>query len=518
MNDEEREVVAVLDEASGISKDYIELLKLNDYDVCVLESRDALTEVMPAVLLVFPSEGSDVRAMFKLLKGETWSEQFPLLVLGEATIIEKWLGAFSGAIDGIILPAGRDMLLNRLKILVELSRQEREIRDLHIQLQEAQRMECIGSIAAGVVHEFNNLMFALLGYAEIAKNAPDDLNALRECVDVALQVGKRASSVASSLKAMSQQVRASDSVSDLNDVIKDSLKLLKRYLEEHKVEVQMSLGKLPVSIFSHGQMQQVFINLIINAVQAMTDMRGGRKLVIKTWCDGKSRIAASVQDNGQGMSEECLEQIFTPFFTTKTSGHTEGAGGSGLGLAIVKEVVKSYGGVVHVDSKEGAGSKFTVYLKIAEDCCPAPENDLPIDGMHGAMAPCKVLVVDDEQSNLKMIVRILLKSGFDVYSATSVHDAMAHFWSGDLDLIILDLVMPKVDGAQCISVLREDGIDTPVLICTGVVESPLIQQALDAGAQEVLLKPFSASELLDAIRRCLAKTADDDGEDTNAPA
>lgn len=480
-----------------------DVLKLNGYQVETVSCSSPAGGHGLDMLIMMIDRQDNMQEALRLIWSGDHSARLPVLLLGDSAVVNGWIGSIAGTVDVLHTSWSREELLLRVRHLLDLKDRDDAIASLNMRLQEAQRMECIGSIAAGVVHEFNNLMFALLGYAEMAKAAPDDIETLRECADVALQVARRASSVASSLKAMSQQARATDSIGDLNDVLKDALRLLKRYLEEHKVEVVYAPGKLPASAFAHGQIQQVMINLIINAVQAMEGTGRSGKLIVKTWWDGKSRIAASVKDNGKGMSEDCMMNIFTPFFTTKTDRGAGTTGGSGLGLAIVKEVVKNHGGVVHVDSREGEGSVFTVYLPVLDEQSGA-ESPAADEEVTGTLHPCRVLVVDDEESNLRMTARILLKGGYEVLSAGSVREAMAHFWSGSLDLIVLDLVMPQVDGAQCVSVLRDDGIETPILICTGVVDSPLIKKALEAGAQEVILKPFTASELLKAVHRCVS--------------
>jgi two-component system cell cycle sensor histidine kinase/response regulator CckA len=502
----EKTRIALLGNADADLGKYLQILKVNGFSADVLTDRDGIADYEPDVLIFFEVKSDQAAEMARFLSGDVRFEYLPVLVVGEQSDVDEWLRSIQGRADGLLRESGRDAFLARLNLLVELAEKDKTISDMGMQLQEAQRMECIGSIAAGVVHEFNNLMFVLLGYAEISQSAPDDVVAMKECVDVSLQVAKRASSVVSSLKAMSQQVKAGGTPSDLNAVIKDALKLLKRHLEAHKVDVTTSFGELPLSTFSHGQMQQVMINLIINAVQAMEDVEGPRKLEVRTWLDGKSRIAASIRDNGKGMPEDSLDQIFKPFFTTKSNDPDRGAGGSGLGLSIVKEVVQGHGGVVQVDSEDGAGSIFKIYLPVTDE----QEIELSEPGRSDdnlvATWPARILVVDDEKSNLKMIARILLKSGYDVYSVTSVGEAMAHFWSGRLDLIVMDLVMPEVDGSQCVSILRDDGIETPILICTGVIESPLIQQALDAGAQGVILKPFTSRQLLQAVHEYLPDT------------
>jgi two-component system, cell cycle sensor histidine kinase and response regulator CckA len=484
---------------------YIDLLRMNGYEASKVNDAAALAESLPAAVVVCSSNGDEVHQIAKEVLAKESLANVPFLVIAEESVAGDWSSGLQGTVDVVTPPVGRNELLARIRLLLALRDGRQKIEELSNRLFEAQRMECVGSIASGVVHEFNNLMFVLLGFAEMAQGAPDDIATLRECADAAMLVAKRSSSVIGSFSAISKRVAATFDVGDVNEVVKDSVKLLKRYLDERRISVVTSLGDLPSAEFSHGQMQQVMINLIINAAQAMDERPMGRELTINTARGDATRILISVSDNGKGMSEECMERIFTPFFTTKKAFNGERVGGSGLGLSIVKEMVKRHSGVVHVDSKEGVGSVFTIYLPVYEGGdIPASAEAAGDNLISGARSPLKVLIVDDEQSNLSMIARILIKNGYEVYTESSVRNAMAHFWSGNLGLIILDLVMPDIDGAQCVSMLREDGIETPILVCTGVAGSPLIEKALSAGAQDVILKPFSARALLGAVEKCVS--------------
>jgi CheY-like chemotaxis protein len=383
-----------------------------------------------------------------------------------------------------------------------------ELKLVREQLQSAQKYECVGALAAGVAHEFNNMMCSIMGFAELALDVKNtDNETLKESAEVSYETAKRASATAACLLAFSRQVKSSKAIGDVNDAIRGALRLLQRDLEKNGIKVDLSFGALPKSLYAQGPLQQVFVNLIINAWHAMMEVSGDRALSIKSWAEGNSRIYVSVSDTGPGIHPSKHEKIFEPFYTTKTSGKPNEGKGSGLGLVIVKEVVRDHNGTVRVESDEGKGACFTVTLPVdTGEIALNEERDssaTPADHPTGSR-PYSILVVDDEEPSRRIINRLLQRQGHEVFTASNMAEALVLLWSQKLDLIVLDLVMPGSNGPDNVRQLRDQEIDLPILICTGNTDTTLIQRALDAGANGVVMKPFSIEEFSTHMYSCLA--------------
>jgi PAS domain S-box-containing protein len=388
-------------------------------------------------------------------------------------------------------------------------RAEELLRQREDQLRQAQKMEAVGRLSGGIAHDFNNLLGVIIGYSEglEARLAPDD--PLRKSAEEIRKAGERAAALTHQLLAFSRQQVLQPKILDLNAVVMDIGKMLQRMIGvdiELTTKLASQLGRVRAD---QSQIEQVIVNLIVNARDAMPN--GGRLLIETSNVDIGENLARglpfllpgphvllTVTDTGVGMDAETQLHIFEPFFTTKGPGR-----GTGLGLATVYGVVKQSGGVVGIDSAPGKGSTFKVFLPQEQE---APVASAPeVIETKRSMASGTILVVDDEEALLSLTADVLADSGYKVLSARNGIEALVLVRSckEPIDLLLTDVMMPKLGGpalARKISRLRPD---TRILFMTGHAEQgPGSQSALPPGADS-LQKPFGRDALIRRVRLLL---------------
>ncbi|MFC4070237.1 ATP-binding protein [Actinoplanes subglobosus] len=381
--------------------------------------------------------------------------------------------------------------------------------------RQAQRMACLGQLAGGIAHDFNNILGIILNYTDfVAENAAaetrDDLAHIRRAAE-------RAVGLTGQLLGFIRHDDVRLEVFDANTVLAESHALLARTLGEHVV---LTTVPSPDPLFIRadpGQLQQIVVNLAVNARDAMPD--GGTLVIAATAVDvedGRPGLRPAVKagrylelivsDTGTGMSPETVSRIFDPFFTTKPKGR-----GTGLGLATVHGIITAAGGSVNVVSRPGIGTTFRIYFRLAENFFETskPSGGGTTDAPRGHGQT--VLVVEDEPVLGAGIARILSTAGYRVRSATSGAAAITAYAHDGCDLVVADVVMPEMSGPQLAEVLRRTDPALPVLYCTGYADETLGTDVLQPGVV-CLEKPFSAGQLLTAVRDAL------DGAAQRAPA
>lgn len=386
------------------------------------------------------------------------------------------------------------------------------------QLQQAQRLESIGRLAGGVAHDFNNLLAGIQGYTElieIAREKPDDVGQYAARI---METTQRAADLVGKLLTFSRQGALQKRSLDIHEVIADMVDLFRQTLDGSirvRVHLEARHSRL---IGDETQLSNALLNLCINARDALD---GGGEIEVSTgWVDLSLKEAAlldpelepgpylllQVRDDGCGIEPAALDQIFVPFFTTKPKGQ-----GTGLGLPSVYGAVKAHGGTITVSSEPGLGSCFGLYLPIsgaAQDCelpSPAPRRRKPVaNGRQG-----RVLVVDDEPGIRDTLQRSLTRMGYTVVLAADGQEAVERFCADPLaiDLVIMDVTMPRMSGDDAFRAMREVRADLDVILMSGFDRRAVLQRVLGEGAAGVLKKPFTRDEL-DAELSRLATTAD----------
>jgi PAS domain S-box-containing protein len=388
-----------------------------------------------------------------------------------------------------------------------IQRDVTEQKKLQQQLLQAQKMESIGTLAGGIAHDFNNLLAGILGYASFMKSKMNQDDPFFAYADTIEKSSMRAAELTSQLLAFARGGKYDIKSINLNGVVEETLTILDRTLDK-SVEIEVNLdSQLPTVEADSGQLQQVLMNLCVNASDAMPS--GGR-MVIETATEEISGerarmliglkkgkyVLLSVADTGFGMDEQTKKRIFEPFYTTKEEGR-----GTGLGLSMVYGVVKNHNGYIDVHSEPRQGSIFNIYLPISgkPELERLPEQEAPRGGDE------TVLVVDDEES-FRLFARDTLESnGYHVLLAIDGQKAIDIYneRNGIIDLVILDMVMPKMGGHETFQRIRADDPDVKVLLSTGYSQEGKAKEIIDSGIKGFIQKPYTMDALLSEVRRVL---------------
>jgi PAS domain S-box-containing protein len=384
-----------------------------------------------------------------------------------------------------------------------------ERRILERQLRMTTKMEAIGRLSGGIAHDFNNLLGVIIGYSEILKRKIAAESPLYECADEIEKAGQRAVSLTRQLLAFSRQQILSPAVLDLNALVDGMEKMLPRLIgEDIVVTTQLSkeIGRVKAD---HGQIEQVVMNLAVNARDAMPQ---GGKLRIETsnvefddayvrhhpGAKPGSYVMLAVADTGIGMSAETLVHIFEPFFTTKEVGK-----GTGLGLATVYGVVKQSGGYLWVDSALGKGSVFQMFLpRVEESVTKIVSNAPPLEALRGGEI---VLLVEDADALRKLARSFLQERGFKVLTAAHGEEALrvAAGHKGPIDLLLTDVVMPGMNGRALAEHLLPKRPGMRVLYISGYTDSFIAGHGVLEAGTHLLHKPFTEQALIAKVREVL---------------
>lgn len=367
------------------------------------------------------------------------------------------------------------------------------------QLRRAERLASLGTLVGGVAHELNNPLHSIVSFAELLLEAPR-AEEEREDLETIQREAERAASIVSDLRLLARRTQDEPEARvpvDLNDVVRHVLRTRRYALETRTVEVREELAPdLPPVLGERGPLEQVVINLVVNAEQAM-ESQTHRRLLIRTRFTEDS-VTLEIADTGPGIPESHQDQIFDPFFTTKAPGE-----GAGLGLSLVHRTVGDHGGAVHVESDPGTDTTFWVTLPVAPDMAPGTEQPAPAAGPG---TPLRILVVDDEPAVRQAVTRYLVRRrGHTVDEAADGAEALRMIETGGVDyhVIVSDLRMPGLGGDQLFARLQAGGtgLDRRMLFLTGDVASGDAARLLAAADAPVIYKPVPLAALADRVER-----------------
>ena len=381
--------------------------------------------------------------------------------------------------------------------LVAVGRDITEQRRHQEQLQLAYRLSSMGDVIANVAHELNNPLSAVVGYSQLmmTKETPgSDLRMLKAVHDGA----SRCQRIVQNLLSFSCKHPSEKRYLGVNGILEKVLDLKEYRLQADGITVDKHFDdRLPRTLVDFHQMEQVFLNLVNNAHQALMEVPEGRRIVIKTRCDGEM-IRIEVIDNGPGIAEEVLDRVFDPFFTTRSPE----AGGAGLGLSISFGIVRDHGGTIGVQSSPGLGARFHVDIPVVE--CPEEEvqqKTVRALGEDSDNSAKRILVVDDEPAILDLFIDVLERFPLQVDTARNGTEAMRKILEGAYDLVISDLVMPGMDGPTFYREIgrRRPDVLTRLVFTTGDHASGPSSDFLERAGRPVIHKPIDIRRLVEVV-------------------
>jgi PAS domain S-box-containing protein len=406
-----------------------------------------------------------------------------------------------------IILHGKQLLYSIIHDISERKKAEKDRQRLQLQLQQAHKMEAIGTMAGGIAHDFNNILGIILGNTELAMDDVPEWNPARMNLDEVRTASLRAKDVVRQLLSFARKTDQERKPVKINSVITGALKLLRSSIPT-SIEMRCNMPRdSEIILADPTQTNQIMINLCTNAAQAMEDDGGILEIslesvileesIAKSYELSPGRfVKLTVNDTGHGIDPKIKDRIFDPYFTTREVGK-----GSGMGLAVVHGIVKNHDGAISVDSEVGKGTTFNVLLPIVRRE-PVPEiiidEDLPIGKE-------LILYVDDEESIVKMGNQRLERLGYKVESTTSPIEALDLFRSkpDQFDLVITDLTMPKMTGDKLVKEILNIRLDMPIIICTGFSEKMDGEKARAVGALGYLEKPHEKRDLAKMVRKVL---------------
>jgi len=391
--------------------------------------------------------------------------------------------------------------------LLGVTRDITEKKQLQQQFFQAQKMEGLGTLAGGIAHDFNNLLGGILGYASFMKSKMDEDNPFLRYVDTIERTAERAAELTSQLLGFARGGKYNVRAINLNKVVDETLEMVGRTFDK-SIEIETRLDEsIPTIEADAGQLQQVLMNLCVNAGDAMP---GGGKLTIETEVETVTEKYAAahmgmrpglfakltVNDTGLGIDKETQKRIFEPFFTTKEEGK-----GTGLGLSMVYGVIKNHGGHINVYSEPAHGTTFRIYMPVSDKSEPEKPSEAEAPSGRSEL----ILVVDDEEHMRSLAGEVLETHNYRVLMAQDGAEAIEVFKknNGDIGLVILDLIMPKMGGHETFFRMRAHQPSVKALLSTGYSQNGKAKEILDSGVMGFIQKPYQPNTLLAEVRRVL---------------
>lgn len=389
--------------------------------------------------------------------------------------------------------------------ITERRRHEEEKAELELQLQQSQKMEMVGRLAGGVAHDFNNMLSVILGHSEMALELIDSSQSLYADLEAIRQAAIRSADLTRQLLAFARKQIVIPIIVDLNAAVEGVLPMLRRLIGENIKLVWIPDGKSPLLKIDPSQIDQILVNLVVNARDAIT---GNGRITIESsshfFSDIESEtgssgnlcdyVTLSVSDDGRGIEQNDLAHVFEPFFTTKEQGK-----GTGLGLAMVYGIIKQNKGLIECQSESGKGALFTIRLPIYRARLKAEQGTPSVQLSHKGYQT--ILLVEDEPSILNLCKIMLERNGYNVLQADTSTKAIsiAETYNGTIDLLLTDIIMPELNGSELSKKLLDIRPDLKTLFMSGFTADIISHNArLDKGVN-FIQKPFNVKSLTEAI-------------------
>ncbi len=489
----------------------IELVYIGDYDDAndvslahVMKIRDNFLHTLKVghVQKLLDNDQNGIHLIDKLAPSESGWRSF---YASEIEVDKKCVGV-------IILASERTQRISRTQMSIlqlvrqrlafEYERQKKEVetRRLEEQLRHSQKMESLGTLAGGVAHDFNNILGAILGYAGLLRIELNQNEKLTKYLDTIERSAQRAAELTRQLLGFARAGKTTVKSLDFNGICVETAEMTKKIIEKN-VEVSLELEDgLPAVEGDESQLSQVVMNLVVNARDAMPN--GGKLKIVTSHLEAdeivrlklnlekKDYVVVEVSDTGHGISKENLSRIFEPFFTTKPKGK-----GTGLGLSMVYGIVKNHGGEIEAESEVGKGTTLRIYFPATSEEAGANHHREPSE-IKRIVKDKLCLVVDDEIEMRDLLTESLARLGFSVVAVDGGEKAIEILKKNlKVDVVILDMIMPGMDGSETYFRIHKSRPELPVLVSTGYSSEGKVQDILNNGGMGVLHKPFTLEEL-----------------------
>ncbi len=390
-----------------------------------------------------------------------------------------------------------------------ISRDITRRKELEARLQQARKMEALGTLAGGIAHDFNNILSSIIGFTELARLEAEGEKAVEESLDEVMAAGLRARDLVKHILAFSRKADVQNQVMEIKPLLKECLKFLRASVPAG-IEIRHNFAESGPNVVADAtQLHQIFMNLFTNAAHAMKETGGILDVGMKPVQIGESGIARgkdilpgnyveiTVSDTGHGIPSDLLDRVFEPFFTTKKRGE-----GTGMGLSTVYGILKDLGGTISVYSEAGTGTTFRVLI-------PAQQNGIAGEDQTGdtplIKGSGKILILDDEKTIVTWSEALLAKLGYEPTGFTNGPEALEKFRETPdaVDLVITDLSMPEMSGIEFAEKVRSLKPCMPILLCTGFSEGVTTDTYKASGLTGMIMKPIIARELALAVHRAL---------------
>jgi PAS domain S-box-containing protein len=383
--------------------------------------------------------------------------------------------------------------------ITEHEKAEEEKRQLEQKAQIASRLASVGEMSAGIAHEINNPLTGVIGYAQLLVDREDVPQDIRRDLAAINDGAQRVAGIVSRMLAFSRQTKPERRLVDINGLIESTIALRDYHLRVSNIKVVTKLATaLPETVADPGQLQQVFLNLIVNAETEMKLAHDKGKLTITTE-KSDNTIKIYFKDDGPGIKPEIMDRIFDPFFTTREVG-----GGTGLGLSLSYGIVAEHNGKIYAESKSGKGATFVVELPIVTEVEPLKPPEPVVEETERAVK-AKILVVDDEQVVRDLVKRVLVGEGYEVDTVDNADDALKKIESKRYNLILLDIKMPGISGVELYGSIQKiaRSLARRVVFITGDVMAADTEKFLSETKATHIAKPFNAEQLRREVKRAL---------------
>ncbi|MBI5587801.1 MAG: response regulator [Deltaproteobacteria bacterium] len=388
---------------------------------------------------------------------------------------------------------------------VHVARDITQERFLREQLLHAEKLSSLGKLVAGIAHELNNPLMGIMGFSQILMDAPGDkkLDDIKDKLRKIYHESLRTAKIVQNLLTFARVKKAERDYNSINEILSHTIELREYSLKANNIQVVLKLQEdLPRTMVDLFQLQQVFINIINNAEDAMVARKGGGRLDIKTR-KLRRRIEITFKDDGPGVPKEIVHKVFDPFFTTKDVGK-----GTGLGLSISHGIITEHGGTIDILSHDDGGAVVVIYLPIVEkEQWAAVKNAVEMDrASKKSIAGLRALVVDDEKSIREALQDLLMREGLKVEVAKDGQEALEALDARKFSLLITDIKMPGVGGMELYRTVVEkhEHLKDKTIILTGDVFSQDVKEFISESGCPHMLKPFEPKELMKIVRQVLA--------------